>query len=88
MTIPTVLSQRPFLQISNQGQTLKFDLTEQQHILGRDPKVADLAVPESWNIFSRTQAILVYDGQDYFIFDGDGQTASSNRLYFNNVSSG
>jgi ABC transport system ATP-binding/permease protein len=83
MTIPTVLSQRPFLQIINQGQTLKFDLIEQQHILGRDPKVADLAVPESWNIFSRTQAILVYDGQDYFIFDGDGQTASSNRLYFN-----
>jgi ABC transport system ATP-binding/permease protein len=52
-------------------------------MVGRDPQLADLAVPDSWQIFSRKQALLLNDGQDYCIFDGDGQTSSSNRLYIN-----
>jgi ABC transport system ATP-binding/permease protein len=83
MTAQTFPSNSPFLQINNQGQIIKLDLTQQQHILGRDPQLADLAVPENWQIISRLQAILRRDGQDYYIFDGDGQTPSSNRLYIN-----
>jgi ABC transport system ATP-binding/permease protein len=83
MTAQTFPSNSPFLQINNQGQTIKLDLTQQQHTLGRDPQLADLAVPESWQIISRKQATFRRDGQDYYVFDGDGQTPSSNRLYIN-----
>jgi ABC transport system ATP-binding/permease protein len=83
MIAQTFPSNSPFLQINNQGQTIKLDLTQQQHTLGRDPQLADLAVPESWQIISRKQATFRRDGQDYYVFDGDGQTPSSNRLYIN-----
>jgi ABC transport system ATP-binding/permease protein len=73
----------PFIEVDNQGQIVRLNLTKSEHVLGRDSQMVDLAVPESWQIFSRKQAILRRDSQDYFIFDGDGQTPSSNRLYVN-----
>lgn len=83
MTAKTVVSSHPFLQIDNQGKIENYPLTRQHHILGRDPSVADLPVPDAWQIISRKQATLRQDGDDYYIFDGDGQTPSSNRLYIN-----
>ncbi len=83
MTAKTQVFNHPFLQINNQGQSVNFELTQPQHILGRDPSLADLSVPDSWQIFSRKQATLRQDGGDYYIFDGDGQTPSGNRLYVN-----
>jgi ABC transport system ATP-binding/permease protein len=81
MTAPYSSANSPFLQINNQGQVFKLALTQNRHILGRDPNIADLAVPENWQIFSRRQAVITKEGQDYYIFDGDGQNPSSNRLY-------
>lgn len=83
MTAKTLVFNNPFLKINNQGQIVNFELTQPQHILGRDPIIADISVPDSWQIISRRQAILRQEGDDYYIFDGDGQIPSSNRLYIN-----
>ncbi|BAZ01384.1 FHA domain-containing protein [Tolypothrix tenuis PCC 7101] len=77
----TVLSTNPYLELNNQGEVLYFELKKPQHILGRDPNVADLVVPQHWNVVSRCQAVLRQDGVDYRIYDGDGQQPSSNKLY-------
>ncbi|MBD2167963.1 ATP-binding cassette domain-containing protein [Calothrix membranacea FACHB-236] len=79
----TVLSTNPYLELNNQGQVLYFELKKPQHILGRDPNVADLVVPQHWNVVSRFQAVLRQNGVDYRIYDGDGQQPSSNKLYVN-----
>ena len=83
MIAKTLVFNHPFLQVNNQGQIINLELTQPQHILGRDPSIADKSVPDSWQIISRKQAILRQDEDDYYIFDGDGQTPSSNRLYIN-----
>ncbi len=81
MTAKTVVLNSPFLQLENQGETAIFPLTQDKHTLGRDPSLVDTLVPDSWQIVSRKQAVFKKDGEDYYIFDGDGQTPSSNRLY-------
>jgi ABC transport system ATP-binding/permease protein len=81
MTAKTVVLNSPFLQLENQGETATFPLTQDKHTLGRDPSLVDTVVPDSWQIISRKQAVFKKDGEDYYIFDGDGQTPSSNRLY-------
>jgi ABC transport system ATP-binding/permease protein len=81
MTAKTVVLNSPFLQLENQGETAIFPLTQDKHTLGRDPSLVDTLVPDSWQIISRKQAVFKKDGEDYYIFDGDGQTPSSNRLY-------
>jgi ABC transport system ATP-binding/permease protein len=81
MTAKTVVLNSPFLQLDNQGETAIFPLTQDKHTLGRDPSLVDTLVPDSWQIISRKQAVFKKDGEDYYIFDGDGQTPSSNRLY-------
>lgn len=83
MTAKTIAFSHPFLQIDNQGQIVNFELTKPHYILGRDPSIADISVPDSWQIISRRQATFRQDGEDYYVFDGDGQTPSSNRLYIN-----
>jgi ABC transport system ATP-binding/permease protein len=83
MTAKTTVSNSPYLQLNNQGKIFTFKLTRSQHTLGRDPNLVDFALPDDWQLISRKQAILRQDGEDYQIFDGDGQTASSNRLYVN-----
>jgi ABC transport system ATP-binding/permease protein len=81
MTVKTLVATNPYLQINNQGQLVNFELNRSQHILGRDPQLADLCVPDNWQLISRTQATLRQDGKNYYIFDGDGTTPSGNRLY-------
>lgn len=79
----TVFSTNPYIELNNQGQVLRFELKRPQHILGRDPNVADLLLPQEWEVVSRCQAILRKDGLDYHIYDGDGHKPSSNKLYIN-----
>ncbi len=79
----TVLDSNPFLELNNQGQIIYLELKKQQHILGRDPNLADLLLPQHWEVASRCQAVLRQDGADYRIYDGDGQKPSSNKLYIN-----
>jgi ABC transport system ATP-binding/permease protein len=83
MTAKTVSISNPFLQINNQGQVVRIELTLPQHTLGRDRQMADLVVPESWQTISRRQATFRRDGEDYMVFDGDGKTPSSNGLFIN-----
>jgi ABC transport system ATP-binding/permease protein len=85
MTVKTLVATNPYLQINNQGQLVNFELTRSQHIFGRDPQLADLCVPDNWQLISRTQATLRQDGENYYIFDGDGTTPSGNRLYLDRV---
>jgi ABC transport system ATP-binding/permease protein len=85
MTAKTLVSSNPYLQINNQGEIINFELNRSQHVLGRDPGLADLLVPDNWQLMSRKQATLRQNGDSYSIFDGDGQTPSSNRLYLDRV---
>jgi len=79
----TVLNINPYLEFNNQGKTFKVELRKDQHLLGRDPNVADLVLPLDWEVVSRVQALLRKDGMDYRIFDGNGEKPSSNKLYIN-----
>jgi ABC transport system ATP-binding/permease protein len=81
--IKTEVSQNPYLELNRQGKALCLELTQSQHVLGRDPMYSDLLLPEEWNVVSRRQAILRKDDKDYYIYDGDGLQASSNKLYVN-----
>ncbi len=83
MNVKTLVYKYPYLLIDNQGQLVKFELTKSKHVLGRDPSVADLSLPDSWNVVSRRQATICQNGEDCYIYDGDRQTPSSNRLYLN-----
>lgn len=79
----TVLSTQPFLELNNQGRSLKLQLTAEQHQLGRDPDRADLVVPPDWQVVSGCHALLRRVGEDYCIYDGDGTTPSTNGLFLN-----
>jgi ABC transport system ATP-binding/permease protein len=83
MNASTQVYKYPYLSIDNQGQLVRFDLTKSQHILGRDPSIADLSLPDSWQVVSRRQATICQDGDGCYIYDGDRVTPSSNRLYLN-----
>lgn len=78
----TVLT-RPFLELSNQGQTIQLFLTQEHHLLGRDAQRADLVVPGNWQVVSGCHACLRREGDDYWIFDGDGNKPSTNGLFLN-----
>jgi ABC-type multidrug transport system ATPase subunit len=52
--------------------------------LGRDGQQVDLIVPQHWTIVSRVQACFRRQGDDYYIYDGDGTNPSSNKLFINN----
>ncbi|NJO40873.1 MAG: ATP-binding cassette domain-containing protein [Cyanobacteria bacterium RU_5_0] len=77
----TVISQNPFLELNNQGQVIRIDLTKDVHLLGRDRQRADLSVPDNWMVISGCHATLRRTGADYKIFDGDGQRPSTNGLF-------
>lgn len=83
----TVVHATPYLEVNNQGQIKRFDLTRDRHILGRDrDRGADLLVPPEWNVVSRLHAVLRRDGDDYIIYDGDGnQEPSANGLFLNHT---
>src|SRR5579883_907148 len=78
----TVLTQ-PYLEITHQGTTIQRFLTQDQHFLGRDPQRADLLLPTDWQLISGCHAVLRRSGEDYRIYDGDGQTPSTNGLFLN-----
>jgi len=81
----TVLATNPYIIINNQGKISPyFELTKDQHILGRDPQFADLLLPSDWAVISRCQATIIKVNNDYFIYDGDGENPSSNKLFINN----
>lgn len=71
----------PYIILNNQGEILpSIDLINDLHILGRDPQKADLLVPEQWGVVGRIQACFRKVGNDYYIYDGDGNKPSTNRL--------
>ncbi|MEG4496100.1 ATP-binding cassette domain-containing protein [Microcoleus sp. F10-C6] len=77
----TALSDRPYLVLSNQGQVLQLELKQQQHVLGRDRTRADLVIPDAWRAVSGVHAVLRQIGDNYWIYDGDGQRPSTNGLF-------
>ncbi|MGK7877131.1 MAG: FHA domain-containing protein [Xenococcaceae cyanobacterium] len=82
----TVFSSNPYIILNNQGEILPpMNLIAHHHILGRDSRQADLIVPEHWGVVSRCQACLRKVDNDYYIYDGDGNKPSSNRLFINNT---
>ena len=79
---PTALSDRPYLVLLNsQGEVLQLELRQQQHVLGRDRTRADLIVPEPWRAVSGIHAVFRQIGDNYWIYDGDGQRPSTNGLF-------
>lgn len=78
----TVLTQ-PFLELNYQDHVIQLFLTQEQHFLGRDPHRADLLVPPAWQVVSGCHALLRREGEDYYIYDGDGEKPSTNGLFLN-----
>lgn len=76
----TVFSTNPYLELNNQGQILHLELKQPQHILGRDRSLADLVVPDNWQVISGCHAVLRKTGEDYQIYDGDGKRPSTDGL--------
>lgn len=70
-----------FVELEFQGNTFQSYLHKSEHYLGRDPKWADIKVPDNWDVVSRHHAILKKEGADYCIYDGDGTKLSKNRLW-------
>jgi len=83
---PTIFSSHPYIILKNQeGKSLTpMQLTKNHHVLGRDPQLADLTVPLDWGVVSRCQASFKKINNNYYIYDGDGTKASSNKLFINN----
>ena len=79
----TVIGQSPYLELKNQDQICRFNLTGDRHVLGRDPQQCDLVVPTNWSVISSCHAVLKRMGEGYQIFDGDGTKPSTNGLFFN-----
>jgi len=77
----TALSDRPYLVLTSQGQSIQLELKQPQHVLGRDRTRADLVIPESWRAVSGVHAVLRQIGHNYWIYDGDGQQPSTNGLF-------
>ena len=72
-----------FIEMEYKEQIERFQLTQEKHRLGRDPSWSDLTLPSSWELISRHHAILKQEGDDYYIFDGDGKSPSRNGLWVN-----
>ena len=79
---PTVLT-GPYIELNNQGQLLRFDLTQDVHRLGRDRGWADLLIPEDgWSVISGRHVVLQREGAQYRILDGDGRAKPSTNGLF------
>jgi len=79
----TVIAPLPYIELNHNGQIVRFQLTKNEHILGRDPENADLLVQAEWQFIGRCQAVLRKEGEDYYIYDGDAHKPSTNKLYAN-----
>ncbi|MGF1479990.1 MAG: ATP-binding cassette domain-containing protein [Cyanophyceae cyanobacterium] len=89
----TIVGTQPFLELKNQGQTLRLPLHQEVHRLGRDPQWSDLEIPETgWKVLSRRQAVLQKEADNYRIYDGDRTHPSRNGLFIDrtriNISEG
>lgn len=87
-SVKTLLAATPRIDVNNQGRILSFNLTGQYHILGREPHQPPpegLKIPEDWLVASRAQACFRKVGDEYYIYDGDGERPSSNKLFINNT---
>jgi ABC transport system ATP-binding/permease protein len=83
----TVIGFSPQIQMNWRGQAISFDLSQPEHLMGREPAQpppVGLVVPVEWELVSRHQAVFRRVDNDYYIYDGDGQNFSSNRLFINN----
>lgn len=85
--IQTVSENCPRIDLYYEDRIRSFDLTAPEHYFGREPvqpAPVGLIVPPDWEIISRQQATLRKIDDRYYIYDGDGVTPSSNRLFINN----
>lgn len=82
----TVVAPTPTLELNNRGEVSTFELIEDCHHLGRDPSWSDLHINQiGWGVLSRRQALLVREGDNYRIFDGDGTQPSRNGMFCNHT---
>ncbi|MFY7803908.1 MAG: ATP-binding cassette domain-containing protein [Limnoraphis robusta] len=81
----TALNTSPYLELNNQGEIIHFELTQDRHLLGRDTQYADLVVPPHWQVISGCHAVFRRVGESHWIYDGDGQEASTNGLFINHT---
>jgi ABC-type multidrug transport system ATPase subunit/ABC-type multidrug transport system permease subunit len=82
----TIISTNPYLQLNNQGTILPpLQLKTNQHLVGRDFQKADLIVPDDWQVISGCHALLRKEGEQYRIYDGDGNNPSRNGLFLNHT---
>ncbi len=82
----TVFSNTPYLIFNNQGDILPpVSLTKQYHVFGRDTNKTDITLPGGWMVASGCHGRFQKIGNDYFIFDGDGNKPSTNGLFINNT---
>jgi ABC transport system ATP-binding/permease protein len=80
---PTAVNlSQPYLELNDRGRVLRYYLKDNRYQLGRDRSWSNLAIPESgWEILSRKQAILIKEGENYRIYDGDGNNPSRNGIF-------
>lgn len=78
---PTAVSDRPYLVLTCQDQSIQLELKQPQHVLGRDRTRADLVIPDAWRAVSGVHAVLRQIEDNYWIYDGDGQRPSTNGLF-------
>ncbi|QZZ22557.1 trypsin-like peptidase domain-containing protein [Leptothermofonsia sichuanensis E412] len=83
----TLVGTQPFIELINQdGQVKRFYLCRESHSLGRDRAWCDFNIPEhGWKVISRRHAVLVQEGNDYRIYNGDRKTPSTNGLLIDNT---
>ncbi|MEM7066886.1 MAG: trypsin-like peptidase domain-containing protein [Cyanobacteria bacterium P01_B01_bin.77] len=69
------------LELEYRGRIHRLSLSSDHHKLGRDASWADLEIPNGWGVMSGRHATLQREGDNYRIFDGDGEgNTSSNGL--------
>ncbi len=78
---------KPYIELNNRGQRLRFDLDQNMYRLGRNPAWSDAKnIPSNWEVMSRHHAVLHREKNGYRIYDGDGQgKLSSNGLWVDRV---
>ncbi|WP_013320416.1 FHA domain-containing protein [Gloeothece verrucosa] len=84
----TLVTNQPRIELNQNGEIRAFNLSEDYHILGREPHQPSpigLSLPQTWTMVSRIQACFRKIGTDYYIYDGDGESKpSSNGLFIKN----
>lgn len=81
----TVVNTNPFIELRNQGKVSKFELTQNLHLLGRDPSWSNIPIPNDWTVISRRQAVIQREGEDYRIYDGDRRKPSGNGIFLDHT---